>query len=201
LRDGQLRRFENHSQSGTEEKMAFRESDAWPYLKLKQQMEPSDCDAVLKNGSKLEVFIYRGKPVIEVDRQFYPADMYPTFVQYEKKPVAAPIPEPVVQEVDKQVTEESVDTSGQRLRLQLQRNSDAIYKRNIIRQVFGNLEVKEYLGVGERDSTTRYWSCYCKAHGKYITATQADLITDVVRCCTDVRKRTEAIANRGARMS
>jgi hypothetical protein len=98
------------------------------------------------------------------------------------------------------IEEPVVDTSGQHLRLQLQRNPDAIYKRNIIRQVFGNLEVKEYLGVGQSDSLTRYWSCLCKVTGKYVTATQADLIVGAVTCCNNSKKPKEQIVFRGGRL-
>jgi hypothetical protein len=105
--------------------MAVRACDALPYLRLKQKMEPSTCNAVLKNGEKVEVFMYRGKPAIEINEQFFFADTYPEFAQYELKPTAAPTPEAPVQLVNEsEVKDDPVDTSGQRLRLQLARNPD-----------------------------------------------------------------------------
>jgi|ERR1700730_11914270 len=184
--------------------MSIREGDALPYLRLKQKMQASvsDCTAVLKDGSKTEVYIFRNKPAIEVGEQFYFADTYPDFVRYEKKSVA-PLPVPkTVQEVDNWIEkDEPVDTSGQRLRMQLQRNPDVIYKRNLIRQVFGNLLVTEYLGVGQSDSLTRYWSCKCKLTGKSVIATQADLTVGEITCCKNAKKPTQQIVNRGAQLS
>jgi hypothetical protein len=183
--------------------MAIREGDALPYLRLKQKMQasPSDCNAVLKDGSTVQVYLFQGKPAIEINEQFFFADTYQDFVRYERKPLPAPIPEAPVQEVDNWVDRsEPVDTSGQRLRMQLQRNPDVIHKRNILRQVFGNLLVKEFLGVGERDSSTRYWYCRCKLTGKYVTATQAELVCGVVTCCNNAKTPTETIVNRGGRL-
>jgi hypothetical protein len=174
----------------------FRACDALPYLRLKSAMNPSDCNAVLRDGTKTEVYLFRDKPTIEIGEQFYFSDTHPDLVCYERKPVTAPPPAPV-QIVDKPVKEEVADTSGQNLRLQLQRTSSAIYRRNIIRQVFGNLLVTEYLGVGERDSSTRYWSCKCKLTGKYITATQGDLTVGAVTCCSNAKTSKETIVNRG----
>jgi hypothetical protein len=180
--------------------MALREADSMNHLRLLQKMEPSTCNAVLKNGETVEVFIFQGKPAIEIDNQFFFADTHPDFVRYELKKVAAPLPAPV-QIVNEPVIEEPVvDTSGQRLRLQLQRNPDLIYKRNIIRQVFGNLEVKEFLGVGQSDSLTRYWHCRCKVTGKYVTATQGDLTIGEVTCCGNAKKPKDEIVFRGAQM-
>jgi hypothetical protein len=179
----------------------IRDCDALPYLRLKQKMRDSDCLAVLTDGRRLEVFLYNDKPAFEIDRQFYFTDSYPGFARYELKPVTAPIPEARVQIVNEAVIEEPVvDTSGQRLRLQLARNSDLIYKRNILRQVFGNLLVREFLGVGERDSSTRYWNCLCKAHGRNIVATQGDLVTQTVTDCNNAKTPTETIVNRGGRL-
>jgi hypothetical protein len=183
--------------------MALREADSMNHLRLLQKMEPSTCNAVLKNGEKVEVFMYRGKPAIEVGEQFYFADSYPEFAKYElKPPVVAPIPEAPVQEVDNWVDRsEPADTSGSKLRLQLARNPDVVYKRNIIRQTFGNLEVKEFLGVGQSDSTTRYWSAKCKLTGKYVSATQAQLVCGVVTCCKNAKTPTETIVHRGAQLA
>jgi hypothetical protein len=180
--------------------MPVRECDAIGYLRLKQKMAPSDCYAILKDGSKLEVFMYRDRPVVEIDHQFYDAPAIRGFARYEKKPLSQAIPEPPAGQLvnEGESKEEPIDTSGQRLRFQLLRNSDAIYKRNIIRQVFGSLEVKEFLGVGQNDSTTRYWSCFCKARGRTIVATQADLVTGVVTCCSNARQLKEQIVFRGA---
>jgi hypothetical protein len=182
--------------------MAIREVDALPYLRLQQQMRESDCNAVLKDGSTVQVFIFRDKPAIAAGEQFFFADTYPDFLRYERKPISAPIPEAPVQVVNEAViVDEPVDPLGQRLRLQLARNADVIYKRNLIRQKFGNLLVKEYLGVGERDSSTRYWYCQCTLTGKYVTATQAELVCGVVTCCNNARKHTEQIVFRGAQLT
>jgi hypothetical protein len=181
--------------------MAVRACDALPYLRLLQKMQNSDSIAILKDGTRLDVFIYLDKPAFQIDRQFYFADTHPEFVRYELKPVAAPIPEPV-QEVDNWVDRsEPADTSGSKLRLQLARNPDVVYKRNIIRQTFGNLEVKEFLGVGQSDSTTRYWSAKCKLTGKYVSATQAQLVCGVVTCCKNAKTPTETIVHRGAQLA
>ena len=182
--------------------MALREADSMNHLRLLQKMEPSTCNAVLKNGDTVEVFLYRNKPAFEIDNQFFFADTHPDLVRYELKKVAAPIPEAPVQVVNEpEVKDEPVDNLGQRLRAQLLRNPDVVYKRNIIRQVFGNLEVREYLGVGERDSSTRYWNSFCKLTGKHVTATQAELVCGVVTCCSNARKHTEQIVFRGAQLS
>jgi hypothetical protein len=178
----------------------IREVDALPYLRLKQKMQNSDCLAILKDGRRLDVFIYQNKPAFQIDRQFFFADTHPEFVRFEKKPLAAPLPEPVQLVNEPEVKDEVVDNLGQRLRAQLLRNPDVIYKRNLLRQTFGNLEVKEYLGVGQSDSLTRYWYCLCKAHGRYIVATQAELVTETVTDCNNARAHTEKIVFRGAQL-
>jgi hypothetical protein len=185
--------------------MAIREGDALPYLRLKQKMLESDCEAVFSDGRVLPALIYKTggqtKFTVELENQFFEAGTLPGFVRFTKKPVAAPIPAPAVQLVNERVIEEPVvDTSGQRLRLQLARNPDLIYKRNLLRQNFGSLEVKEYLGVGQSDTLTRYWYCLCRAHGTYIVATQAELVTEVVTCCKNAREHSEKIEFRGARL-
>jgi len=185
--------------------MALRAPDIINHLRLKEKMAASDCEAVFSDGRVLPALIYKTggqtKFTVELDNAFYEAVALPAFVRFTKKPVTAPIPEPNVQLVNEPtVKDDPVDISGQRLRLQLARNPDAIYKRNIIRQVFGSLEVREYLGVGQSDSTTRYWYCYCKAHGRYIVATQADLVTQTVTDCNNAREHTEKIEFRGARL-
>ena len=182
--------------------MAVRDCDILPYLRLKEKMQssPSDCIAVLKDGSTVQVYIFKSKPAIQVGEQFYYADSYPGFVRYELKPVAPLLPEAPVQLPDKPIQDEPVDTSGQRLRLQLARNPDVVYKRNLIRQKFGSLEVKEYLGVGENDSLIRYWYCFCTAHGRYVVATQAELVTETVTDCNNAREHSEKIVFRGAQL-
>jgi hypothetical protein len=184
--------------------MALRETDIIDHLRLKEKMLESDSEAIFSDGRVLPVLIYKTggqtKFTVEIENQFFEASAVSGFDRFERKPVSAPIPEPAVQLPDNPVKDEPVDTSGQRLRLQLQRNPDAIYKRNIIRQVFGNLEVREYLGVGQSDSLTRYWYCFCKVHGRYIVATQADLVTQTVTDCTNAREHTEQIVFRGARL-
>jgi hypothetical protein len=99
------------------------------------------------------------------------------------------------------VKDEPVDILGQRLRAQLARNPDVVYKRNLVRQTFGNLEVREYLGVGQNDSATRFWYCFCTAHGRYVTATQAELVTQTVTDCNNAREHSEIIEFRGAQLS
>ena len=49
----------------------IREVDALPYLRLKQKMQDSDCMAILKDGRRLDVFIYQDKPAFQIDRQFF----------------------------------------------------------------------------------------------------------------------------------
>jgi hypothetical protein len=186
--------------------MALREADSMNHLRLKEKMLESDCQAVFSDGRVLPALIYKTggqtKFTVELENQFFEASTLPGFVRYERKPAVVPIPEaPAVQVVNEPVIEEPVvDTSGQRLRLHLARNPDAILKRNIIRQVFGNLLVTEFLGVGERDSSTRYWSCRCKITGKYVTATQGDLTIGEVTCCNNAKKPKDVIVFRGAQM-
>ena len=163
--------------------MGIRECDVINHLRFKQSMSPSDCDAVLKDGQRLEVLMYQNRPVVEIENQFFHAQEVLGFDRFEKKPAAAPIPETVQLVNEPEVKDEPVDTLGQRLRAQLLRNPDVIYKRNLLRQNFGNFEVKEYLGVGQSDTLNRYWYCLCKAHGTYIVATQAELITETVTYC------------------
>jgi hypothetical protein len=164
-------------------------------------MRPSDCNAVI-NGKQLEVVFYNDKPTVEIDGQFFYVNEVPGFARFElKPPVVAPIPETVQLPDEPEVKDEPVDPLGQRLRLQLARNADVIYKRNIIRQKFSNLIVTEYLGIGERDSSTRYWYCQCTLTGKYVTATQAELVCGVVTCCNNARKHTEQIVFLGARLT
>jgi hypothetical protein len=184
--------------------MALREADSMNHLRLKEKMLESDCEAIFSDGRVLPVFIYKTggqtKFTVEQDDAFYEASTLPGFVRFNRKPVSAPIPEAPVQLPDTPIKDEVVDPLGQRLRAQLARNSDIVYKRNLIRQVFGNLEVREYLGVGERDSSTRYWSCKCKLTGKSVTATQAELVTQTVTCCKNAREHTEQIVFLGARL-
>jgi hypothetical protein len=183
--------------------MSIRECDVITHLRFKQSMTPSNCNAVLKDGKRLEVLLHNNTPVVEIENQFFEASAIVNFDRFELKQVAAPIPvPPTVQLADEQIIkDETADTSGQRLRMQLQRNPDVIYKRNILRQVFGNLEVREYLGVGQSDSLNRYWNCRCKVTGKYVIATQADLTVGEVTCCKNAKKPTQQIVNRGAQLS
>lgn len=181
--------------------MGIRECDLIDHLRLKNATMLSNCNAVLKNGQRLEVLMLKNKPVVEIENQFFHANEVPGFERYELKPVAAPIPQTPVHLPDKPVADVPVDTSGARLRMQLARNSDAIYRRNVIRQVFGSLEVKEFLGVGEQDSTTRYWACKCKLTGKSIVATQADLTVGAVACCKNAKTPSERIVHRGGQLT
>jgi hypothetical protein len=155
--------------------MALREADSMNHLRLREKMLASDSEAEFSDGRVLPAFIYQTggqtKFTVEQNDAFYEATTYPGFVKFSKKSVAAPPPAPVQLVNEPEVKEEVADTSGQRLRLQLARNPDAIYRRNIIRQKFGNLIVKEFLGVGESDSLTRYWYCQCSLTGKSVTAT------------------------------
>jgi hypothetical protein len=184
--------------------MALRQADSINHLRLREKMLASDCEAIFSDGRVLPALIYKTgeqtKFTVEQDDAFYEATTLPGFVRFTKKPVAAPPPAPV-QLPDEPVEEPIVDTSGQRLRMQLLRNPDVVYKRNIIRQVFGNLLVTEYLGVGERDSSTRYWYCKCQVTGKYVTATQGDLVTQTVTCCGNAKKPAETIVFRGAQLA
>jgi hypothetical protein len=186
--------------------MALREPDIFNHLRLKEKMPESDCEAIFSDGRILPALIYKTggqtKFTVDIDGAFYEATTYPGFVRFSKKPISAPIPEAPVQVVNEpEVKDEPVDPLGQRLRLQLARNPDVIYKRNIIRQKFENLLVTEYLGIGERDSSTRYWYCQCTLTGKYVTATQAELVCGVVTCCNNARKHTEQIVFLGARLT
>jgi hypothetical protein len=184
--------------------MALREADSINHLKLKEKMLDSDCEAVFSDGRVLPALIYKTggqtKFTVEIENQFFEAGTLPGFVRFSKKPVAAPLPAPVQIVNEPEVKDEPIDTSGQRLRLQLARNSSAIYRRNIIRQKFGNLIVKEYLGVGKSDSTTRYWYCQCALTGKSVTATQADLTVGEVTCCSNAKTPKETIVFRGGQL-
>ena len=150
-------------------------------------------------GSNLSLSI-KTSPLFRLTASsFLPIRTLTLFGTRESQP-RSPIPEPTVHLPDKPIKDEPVDTSGQRLRAQLLRKPDVIYKRNLLRQNFGSLEVKEYLGVGQSDSLTRYWYCLCKIHGRYIVATQAELVTETVTCCRNAREHSEKIEFRGARL-
>jgi hypothetical protein len=89
--------------------MALRAADSVNHLRLKEKMETSTCNAVLKNGEKVEVFLFRGKAAVEINEQFYYVDSYPEFSRYELK---APVAEAPVQLVNEP-------------------NPDAIYRREL----------------------------------------------------------------------
>jgi hypothetical protein len=70
--------------------MGIRESDVINHLRFKQTMTaPSDCSAILKDGTRLEVLMYKNRPVVEIENQFFHAQDVPGFDRFELKPVAA----------------------------------------------------------------------------------------------------------------
>jgi hypothetical protein len=162
---------------------SVRACDALPYLRLKQKMEASrsDCNAVLKDGSTVQVYIFQDKPAIEVGEQFYFADTYPDFVRYEKKPLAAPIRE-TVQLPDKPIKDEPV-AGSQSVQIAERWNGSQLYKRNLVREQHGNLVVEKFIGVDQQNPHVRYYLCRCKCHNREVRASQSDILMSRVTSC------------------
>jgi hypothetical protein len=162
---------------------AVRECDALPYLRLKSAMNPSDCDAIFQNGTRSEVFLYRQKPVVEIDRQFYEASSYPGFVRFEKKPVAARPAVPAVQEVDNWVGKDDPVAGSESVQLAERWNGSQLYKRNLVREQHGQLIVEKFIGIDQQNPHMRYYLCRCKCHKKEVRASQVDLLMSRVTSC------------------
>jgi len=178
--------------------MTIREGDALPYLRLKQKMEPSTCNAVLKNGAKVEVFMYRGKAAIEINEQFYFADTFPEFSRYELKPVAAPPPAPV-QLVDNWVAKDDPIAGSESVQIAERWNGSQLYKRNLVREQHGQLTVEKFIGVDQRNPQNRYYLCRCKCHNKEVRASQSDILMSRVTSCQNEKPIPPGVTNDGPR--
>ena len=163
--------------------MGIREGDALPYLRLKQKMEPSTCNAILKNGEKVEVFIYKGKPAIELENRFFFCDTHPDFVRYELKPVAPPIPEAAVQLPDINWSKDDPIAGSQSVQIAERWNGSQLYKRNLVREQHGQLTVEKFIGVDQHNPHVRYYLCRCKCHKREVRASQSDLLMSRVTSC------------------
>jgi hypothetical protein len=174
--------------------MAIREGDALPYLRLKQKMEPSTCNAVLKNGEKVEVLMYQGKPAIEINDQFFFADTYPEFARFELKPVAPPLPAPAVQLVNEPVEEPVAGSES--VQMVERYNSGQLYRRNLVRENFGVLNVESCIGKDPQTSM-KYYRCKCKCGKKdcYVVASQGDLLMQRVNSHLDKKPIPPGVTN------
>jgi len=68
---------------------SLREGDALAYLRLKEQMIPSDCNALFGSGNSISiepVFIFQDKYCVERNYGFYEAEKLPNFSRFEVKP-------------------------------------------------------------------------------------------------------------------
>jgi len=164
--------------------MAIREGDALPYLRLKQKMEPSDCNAVLRDGSKVEVLMYKGRPVVEIDHQFFEAAAISGFLRYEKKPTAYQIvPEPPVQLPDNWVAKDDPIAGSESVQIAERWNSKHLYARSLVRERHNQLIVEKFLGVDQQNPHMRYYLCRCKCHKKEVRASQSDILMSRVTSC------------------
>jgi len=77
--------------------MSLREGDSLPYLRFKQNLADTDCNAVFSNGTILPVLIRNGGSQLFVELPNYTFDdpeKLPGFIRFEHKPDAKP---PVVE--------------------------------------------------------------------------------------------------------
>jgi hypothetical protein len=83
--------------------MALRQGDAIGYLRIKQNLKPSDCNAVIEvRPGCFELYPVffnevngKRQHIIEIDEQMFVAESYPGFRRFEKIPVEA---EPVTEQ-------------------------------------------------------------------------------------------------------
>jgi len=164
--------------------MGIREGDALPYLRLKQKMNPSDCNAVLRDGSKVEVLMYKGRPVVEIDHQFFEAAAISGFLRYEKKPTAYQIvPEPPVQLPDNWAAKDDPIAGSESVRIAERWNGSQLYKRNLVREQHGPLTIEKFIGVDQQNPYVRYYLCRCKCHNREVRASQSDILMSRVTSC------------------
>ncbi len=166
--------------------MAIREGDALPYLRLKQKMLESDCEAVFSDGRVLPAFIYKTggqtKFTVDLDDAYYEAVALPGFVQFTKKPVSVPISTPAVQIVDKPIKDDPI-AGSKSVQIAERWNGSQLYKRNLVREQHGNLVVEKFIGVDRQNPHVRYYLCRCKCHKKEVRASQSDLLMSRVTSC------------------
>jgi hypothetical protein len=167
--------------------MAIREGDALPYLRLKQKMLESDCEAVFSDGRVLPTFIYKTggqtKFTVDLDDAFYEAAALPGFVRFTKMPVSVPISTPAVQEVDNWVAKDDPVAGSESVQIAERWNGSQLYKRNLVREQHGNLVVEKFIGVDQQNPHMRYYLCRCKCHKREVRASQADLLMSRVTSC------------------
>jgi len=71
--------------------MSLREGDALPYLRFKENLAETDCNAILSNSAILPVLIRSGGSQLFVeleDYTFHDPEKLPGFVRFERKPNA-----------------------------------------------------------------------------------------------------------------
>jgi hypothetical protein len=72
--------------------MSLREGDSLPFLRFKQNLADTDCNAIFSNGTVEPVLIRNGgsQLFVERDYNFYDPEKLPGFVRFEHKPDAQP---------------------------------------------------------------------------------------------------------------
>jgi hypothetical protein len=182
--------------------MGIRECDVINHLKFKQTMTaPSDCNAVLTDGRRLEVLLYQNRPIVEIENQFFHAQEVLGFARYEKKPVAASIPEAPVQLPDKPVKDEPI-AGSESVQMAERWNSSQLYKRNLVRESFGVLNVEHFIGRDPQNPNMKYYRCKCGCGKRdcYVVASQADLLMQRVNSCRNKKPIPPGITNDSPRL-
>jgi hypothetical protein len=157
-------------------------------------MMPSDCNAVLKNGQRLEVLMLQDKPVVEIESQFFHASEILGFDRYELKAVAAPIPAAPVQLSDKPIKDDPIAGSDS-VQIAERWNGSQLYKRNLVREQHANLVVEKFIGIDHRNPHMRYYLCRCKCHGKEVRASQSDILMSRVTSCQNEKPIPTTVSN------
>ena len=103
--------------------MGLREGDSLAYLRLREQMIDSDCNAIFQRGNTLSVepvLLYQDKFVVEREYQFFECEGLPGFTRYELKPEEKAKQE---QEAERIVTENQKPRNFHELQAQAQANA------------------------------------------------------------------------------
>lgn len=177
--------------------MGIRECDVINHLRFKQTMTgPSDCNAVLKDGRRLEVLMYQNRPVVEIENQFFHAEAVSGFDRFERKPVSAPIPKPV-QLPDTWVAKDDPILGSESVQMAERWNSSQLYKRNLVRESFGVLNVESCIGRDPQNPSMKYYRCKCTCGKKdcYVVASQSDLLMQRVNSCRNKKPTPFGITN------
>jgi hypothetical protein len=146
--------------------------------------------------------MHNGQPVVEIENQFFHAVAVSGFERFERKPVSAPILEAPVQVVNEPEVKDEPIPGSESVQMAERWNSAQLYKRNLVRESFGVLNVEHFIGRDPQNPEMKYYRCKCGCGKRdcYVVASQADLLMQRVNSCRNKKPIPPGITNDSPRL-